>query len=63
MPLNEMKVRNAKTKEKPYKISNSEGLYCTSQKRAASYGASSIASTMMARGKKKNYLPSVKIQK
>jgi integrase len=27
MPLNEMKVRNAKPKEKPYKISDSEGLY------------------------------------
>jgi integrase len=27
MPLNEMKVRNAKSKEKPYKISDSEGLY------------------------------------
>jgi integrase len=27
MPLNEMKVRNAKSKVKPYKISDSEGLY------------------------------------
>jgi len=27
MPLNEMKVRNAKAKEKPYKISDSDGLY------------------------------------
>jgi hypothetical protein len=27
MPLNEVKVRNAKPKEKPYKLSDSEGLY------------------------------------
>jgi integrase len=27
MPLNEMKVRNAKPKDKPYKISDSDGLY------------------------------------
>ncbi len=27
MPLNEMKIRNAKPKDKPYKISDSDGLY------------------------------------
>ena len=27
MPQTEMKIRNAKSKKKPYKISDSEGLY------------------------------------
>ena len=45
MPLNEMKVRNAKPKVKPYKISDSDGLYLFVTERAVSYGVLSIALT------------------